>query len=313
MRLSLSRRIIKRATSSARLSLFLILLLRHSHQPHNYSSVASTAAMHLIFDFDGTITQKDTIGELARVGIEFQRKRHGHHLQATWDQVVREYLDDYQAHKDGYEPSESVRDSLEHEFRFLSGSKKVEEASLARVDKSGVFRGLTTEDLAQAGVDAVKEGRVKLRDGFEELLELAESRGWTAGVISVNWSRSFIQGALLPHKLDIIANEISTHGEIYGPEILGRKITNGGEKRRALRSLVPDANEKVLYFGDSTTDMECLVEGGVVISDHDDSSLLRTLRRVGVSVPHVSGRDKDDRVAWARNFREVMQSTVLDG
>lgn len=272
--------------------------------------------MHLIFDFDGTITQKDTIGELAQAGLSFQKARHGTDLQATWDQVVQAYMDDCRAHCDGYEQPEHERSCVPDELRFLSGSKKVEEASLARVETSGVFRGLTASDLRQAGVDAVSQGRVKLRQGFPELLDLATRRGWPVGVISVNWSRAFIEGVLLPHRLEaVVANEISEDGSIRGPEVLGQsKITNGCEKRRALRSLVgdDDGKQKVLYFGDSTTDMECLVEGGVVMADEEGkSSLLRTLRRVGVLVPHVQD-GKDATVVWARDFQEVLDSSLLE-
>ncbi|KAF5023583.1 hypothetical protein F66182_4341 [Fusarium sp. NRRL 66182] len=267
--------------------------------------------MHLVFDFDGTITQQDTIGELARSAIELQRNKHGHDLQASWDQVVQSYVADYRHYRDNHPSPEDTRKSLDEEIHFLSGMKNVEETSLERVAKSRIFAGLDAGTLSQAGADAVREGRIKIRDGFVDMMNLAGERGWGASVISVNWSRAFIRGALQPHTLEVIANEPATDGVITGPEFLGGRMTNMGEKREALRHLVKEKEGKVVYFGDSTTDMECLLAGGVVISQDEESSLLRTLRRVGVSVPHV-GEKSGGKIFWARDFREVLESGLLN-
>lgn len=271
--------------------------------------------MHLIFDFDGTITQQDTIGELARSAMELQRRRriNGGDLQASWDQVVQSYVDDYRSYGKSHPAQEDSRTCVEDEIRFLSGMKDVEETSLARVAESRIFAGLDAEMLSQAGADAVKEGRIKIRRGFPEMISLANERGWSVSVVSVNWSRAFIRGALRPHILDVVANEFSADGSITGPEFIRGRMTNVCEKRKALEHLVKEKDGRVVYFGDSTTDMQCILGGGVVISDQDDSSLLRTLRRVGVSVPHVGERAADVEVSWARDFQEVLKSGLLDG
>ncbi|KAF7563519.1 hypothetical protein G7046_g652 [Stylonectria norvegica] len=269
--------------------------------------------MHLIFDFDGTITQKDTVGELARSALAFQQAQHGKDLKATWGQVVRLYLDDFRRYQLEYQIPEIARIAVDDELEFLSGMKDVEEVSIARIGESGVFRGLDAAALRQAGVDAVESGRVKIRAGFEELLQLAEEKGWSVGVISVNWSVAFISGVLQPHKLRIIANEISEDGDVRGPEFLGRIMTNSSEKRQALRHLVADEKDRVLFFGDSGTDMACLLRGGVVISDDGESTLLKSLKRIGLDVGHVDDGRLGSKVEWARDFREVMNSGVLDG
>ncbi|KAF4979038.1 hypothetical protein FZEAL_4713 [Fusarium zealandicum] len=271
---------------------------------------ASNTTMHLIFDFDGTITQQDTIGELARFAIEIQRNIRGQDLQASWDQVVQSYVADYRHYQDNHPSPEDTRKCVKDEVRFLSGMKDVEETSLARVAESRVFAGLDEETLSQAGADAVKEGRVKIRKGFPEVMSRATERGWSVSVVSVNWSRAFIRGALRPHSLEVIANEAGIDGSITGPEFLGGQMTNAGEKRKALEHLVKDGDGKVVYFGDSTTDMECLLAGGVVISDDEESTLLKTLRRVGVPVPHVGEPGTDGKVSWARDFQEVLDSAT---
>ena len=52
-------------------------------QIRNVSQRATTFKMHLIFDFDGTITKKDTIATLAEAGIAAQRSRNGSNLKST--------------------------------------------------------------------------------------------------------------------------------------------------------------------------------------------------------------------------------------
>lgn len=267
--------------------------------------------MHLIFDFDGTITQKDTISEVARSAIAFQKHTHGHDLQETWDQVVKDYVDDCKQMDEDYPEPEHERKAVVDELKYLSRSKELEEISLGRVARSGIFKGLSETTLVDAGVEARRSGKVKIRHGFEELMDLAEQQGWPVGVISVNWSRSFIQGVLQPRELHIVANEPSQTGEVHGPECLGARMTNGCEKIKALKHLV-GKDDKAIYFGDSTTDMECLLQGGVVISDNGESTLLKTLKRVEVNVPHVSERTGGERISWARDFGEVLRSSVLN-
>ncbi|KAF4463184.1 UPF0655 [Fusarium albosuccineum] len=273
----------------------------------------SATKMHLIFDFDGTITQEDTIGELARSAIELQRNKHGSNLQPVWDQVVQDYVDDYRHYKTNHPIQEDSRTCINDEIKFLSGMKDVEEASLARVAESRIFAGLGPEILLQAGTDAVKDGRIKIRDGFSEIMSLATKSGWSMSVVSVNWSRAFIRGALRPHTLEVIANEPADDGTITGPEFLENRMTNACEKKKAVEHLVNEKGGRVIYFGDSTTDMECLLTGGVVISDNGNSSLLRTLKRIGVSVPHVGDGEPGARVSWARDFQEVLKSGLLKG
>ncbi|CCT62170.1 uncharacterized protein FFB20_05144 [Fusarium fujikuroi] len=267
--------------------------------------------MHLVFDFDGTITQEDSIGELARSALEIQRNKYGHDLQTSWDQVVQSYVADYRHYKDNHPSPEVTRTSVDHEIEFLSGMKDVEETSLRRIADSRIFAGLDAETLSQAGADAVKAGRIKIRDGFTDLITLARQRGWDVSVISVNWSRAFLRGALLPHKIEVIANEPASDGTIKGPEFFEGRMTNVCEKKKALKHIINEKDGEVIYFGDSTTDMQCLLTGGVVISDNEESSLLKTLRRVGIEVPHI-GEKRNGKISWARNFREVLDSGLLE-
>ncbi|VUC33825.1 unnamed protein product [Clonostachys rosea] len=284
--------------------------------------------MRLIFDFDGTITEKDTISTFAKAGIAHQHARNGEDLSARWDDVVRKYVEDYRRYQELYPTDEADRRTLSDEIKFLAGAEEVEASSLLRVEQSGVFAGLTSSDLFRMGSEAVSSGRIVLRRGFKELLSAAEEKGWDVGVISVNWSCAFIQGVLDDPGFHVLANEISQGGMIKGPDCLGRPLTNcsgklhvyrGEFKARNVAEVSGDSTPTV-YFGDSTTDLECLANGtaGVSITSNDsNSTLVQTLRRLGFSVPHASKGGRGDNkeratICWARDFQEVLQSGFLE-
>ncbi|KAK1989500.1 HAD-like domain-containing protein [Colletotrichum cereale] len=276
--------------------------------------------LNLVFDFDGTITTKDTIGVLAQIALQFQKQR-GIDLSSAWQQILEDYSQDHADHVSKYKPIANDRLSLPEELAYLRGLSEVELRSVQRVEQSGLFRGLKREDLVKAGNVARTEGRVKLRDGFTTLMDLAKDNGWTVSVVSVNWSRSFISGVLSGYSLDIVANEIEMDGSIFGPDVLGPSsrettLTTCEDKLRALRALVTrqgvEDAEALVYFGDSTSDIECLLETrGVVMSSGLDSSLMVTLRRSGYKVPQVDERRPSGSIAWASTFVEVLESGFL--
>ncbi|KAF6810957.1 UPF0655 protein [Colletotrichum sojae] len=278
-------------------------------------------SLNLVLDFDGTITTQDTIGLLADIGLQIQQQRRGSDLSVAWQQVLRNYDRDHVDHIAAYEPPASERLTLSNELAYLRGLKEVELRSVRRVEQSGIFRGISTSDLFMAGERAWAEGRLKLRYGFAELMDSAKQNGWSVSVLSVNWSRSFIKGVLSPYNFDVVANEIELDGSISGPDVLGSSLQNTimttcDDKLRALRALVSrqgiESTGGLVYFGDSTTDIECLLETrGVVISTNSESSLMNTLRRVGHHVPRIEGYRGSSSIVWASSFEEVLQNRFL--
>ena len=269
--------------------------------------------MRLVFDFDGTITKKDTIEELVQSSIKLQKARTGHNLQQSWESAVQTYLNEYESHKSNYVPAPADRTSIIQEKAYLASLKAVEEASLSRVSKSGIFSRLTSEDLFQMGVDSVSSGRVAIRAGFHALVASAKRHGVPTAVVSVNWSAHFIRGVLHDTETAIVANDISENGEICGPSTLSERVTTSADKLRALKTLAGfEEEEDVVYFGDSVGDTECLVwKRGVVITDDERrSSLLEMMRRVGGNVAQ-AGEPLGSDMVWASDFREVPESWIF--
>jgi thiamine phosphate phosphatase / amino-HMP aminohydrolase len=274
--------------------------------------------MNLILDFDGTVTVDDTIHTLAEYAIRFQKQR-GHDYTNAWDTIVKAYAADHARYKESYQPCEGDRTTLSQELDFLRGIRDIDIKSIRRVVESGLFAGIGRNAFQAEGIKALEDGRVKLREGLREFMAEAVEMGWRIRVVSVNWSKSFIEGVLSTYPTTVIANEVEDDGNIMGPDILSQDplkpaISCCSDKLHALQAITKDHEEttgKVMYIGDTTTDIECILAGhGVAISGAGDSSLLRTLRRVSYSVPHIQD-DAACTLFWARDFAEIQQSGIL--
>ena len=267
--------------------------------------------MHLVFDFDGTITQKDTIGVLVNHALAHQRER-GQELAPRWARVLEAYSEDAK-HLESFRPIEAERTTLDEERAFLAAQLKVDEASLARVSASNIFANISEEKYFHFGKYAVESGEIQLRPGFRDLVTFAAAQDWKVHIISINWSRDFIAGALHPFdpKL-IVTNSLSLDGTIQGPSLLQRKLTSPWDKLEALRAVTSSDADTAVYFGDSSNDVECLIRGGIAIANGEDTALLRMLRRVGVQTPRLSAQTAEGAFAWASDFHEFMRANDID-
>ncbi|CAJ2513823.1 Uu.00g019420.m01.CDS01 [Anthostomella pinea] len=286
--------------------------------------------MSIFLDFDGTITAQDTISELANFALRFQNSRQqlqpeagvGADLKPQWDAVVKAYIDDHKAQVACYRPAEAARRELHEKVAFLRDLKAVETRSLARIKSCALFQGITPAAFREAGRALVREGTVVIRPGFADFVRRRVEQGWRVYVVSVNWSSAFIEGACGGvDGLSVIANDVREEdGSVAGPEVLNaegreqhRNLTNSCDKLDVMTAvlerdgLVRDGSRS-FYLGDSTTDLECLLAAtrGIVVADRDDTTLLRTLRRIGKSVPRVRDADQGAGLSWASDFEEVM-------
>ncbi|KAI0904715.1 haloacid dehalogenase-like hydrolase-domain-containing protein [Ustulina deusta] len=253
-------------------------------------------------------------------------------LSSRWNDVVHAYISDYKSHVSSYAPCASDRQCVEDEITFLRSQKHVETRSLGRVNECALFRGISRDAFREAGRELVRDGTVRLRPGFADFIRAAFAKGWRVNVVSVNWSAAFIEGAcgFAEGEICVFANEVREHdGAVLGPGVLagdalladdregssreqaGRNLTNSCDKRDAVREVLRIhgvLDKPFFYFGDSTTDMECLLEAarGVVIADDEKSTLIQTLRRIGKRVPHVRDADAGEELVWASNFEETI-------
>ncbi|KAK8186013.1 hypothetical protein BC567DRAFT_205339 [Phyllosticta citribraziliensis] len=277
--------------------------------------------IHLILDWDGTLTAKDTLHFLGQISAEHAAK-HVAPPTSSWDDIVKAYVDDLDAHVQAYRPSSSERTTIAEETAWLASLEDVDLRSVKRVEDAGLFAGITADSVSQGAAKAVGSGQLQLRKGWEDLLFRNEgNHGVLRGkisILSVNWSATFIREALLHaaydtktlqsslmdadalrrtlQNIDISANEFERLDHRNGSS--GR-LTKAGEKGirtsqdKLQRMPIPHkygGDELVIYVGDSCTDLEALLAADVGICIRDEPmgsgqrELAETLERIGVPV-----------------------------
>ncbi len=290
---------------------------------------------NFILDFDGTITTKDTISTLAKIGIARQKIR-GKDLTAAWDEIVALYIEDSSTHNASYGPKKENRKSLAQEIAYYRSLREVELESFERVSKSGLFRGISEDEWKRAAIDAIESGEVVMRAGLKEFMLDLRRRGGKCGVVSVNFSSHFIRGVLEANGLEtfdmeILANLPDENGVLFGP-----RVQVDGEVRPVMatsdaklswmkyllsswavgnyeRSMLSPGNS--VYIGDSGTDIECLAAPnliGVIIAENGESSLMETLQRVELQSDHVQDywEGNENRLYWANDFQDILNSPL---
>lgn len=267
-------------------------------------------------------------------------------LLNIWQYSISEpYFKDIEKHRSEYMPSEYARHTWEEEEEYLESLRPVDEASVKRMESSPLlrYRSLHHEDFRRFGRKAVRSSDaetaedaskdptaspsslatrsgktelpiVELRRGFEGFLRKAAADQWQLGLVSVNWSQSFIEGVLgaddhiignnladsfistkmgaspeidvdsrasnlanAGERFTMLANHITRDGKIDGPPGWNGPMTTAGDKARAFRQLKKSLpSRRSVYIGDSATDLLCLREAdlGIVMADEPHRSSL---------------------------------------
>lgn len=313
------------------------------HRPRNMSaSATSHRPIRLILDFDGTLTTTDTLAPLSQIGYDHAARHHKSSTLPPWSDIVSAYLSDYQAHSSSYVPTPEARSTAAQEAAWLNSLQPIEKASMARAIKAGIWDGVTESEIQDAADRAVESGNVNLRRGWAGLIRrMRSSEGATVEIVSVNWSRCWIRGILQAasrsvggeerlqlDEVPIYANELPSVVENLGDANDRRSpgadivLRTSGGKLRQLHERQPDniasIQDKpfVVYIGDSTTDLECLIEAELGICIRDESmggsqkELAQTLARLKMDVEwigglHSSESQKKPHIVWARDFVEI--------
>ncbi|KAF2033849.1 hypothetical protein EK21DRAFT_97964 [Setomelanomma holmii] len=282
--------------------------------------------IHWVLDWDGTITEKDTLDALVNIAASTKPNFPTHD---RWKQVVDAYLDDYTATLEELAPRGMLPTTIEAEEKLLKDLKVVEQRSLNRVSESKIFEGLTGAQLEFGAKKAIEAGKVALRPGCVEFLQSfacdAASKGDKLHILSVNWSQHFISSCLKTAGVDIntsviLANELD--GIATGKPSSGQISPDGettiiasDDKLRHLEYMRRSSSMPIVYVGDSWTDIECLLAADVGICIQDEpmgtsqKKLAGALGRVMVEYFPLLDSDerRHSRVASARDFMQIQK------
>lgn len=169
--------------------------------------------VHLVLDFDATLTVRDTIILLREIPLQ-RNRRLGKEVFAVpeWSSLEQAYMQDYERHKkteaaldeDQEKHPGSFPDQAKSYSGMLARRRALEERSMERLVDWDFFRGVTRADVASAAEAVVADGRLEMRDGWSRMLEMFLPSGRVqqhdaskVSIISLNWSRAFIRQSML--------------------------------------------------------------------------------------------------------------------
>lgn len=280
-----------------------------------------------VLDFDGTITQEDTISTIAHFGIACQKTR-GNDLENAWYILYDTYGESFSRSFHGYKPAEADRKTVAEEVTYQRALKSLELGSFNRVSQSGIFKEIGDDQWRKFAKDALEKGDVNVRKGFGDFVKQVNKAKATWGVVSVNFSSQFIRGVLAASagagatEIEVLANHPDEEGKLLGPND-GPVMATSDAKLAAMKDLLQKRKSgsktgfsKVVYIGDSGTDIECLTAEGVIgiaMSTDGKGRLIDILNRIGPSPVHVGSQQegKSSSLYWARNFEEIIKSPLF--
>lgn len=149
-----------------------------SHQPDS-----PNMALELVFDFDGTITEDDSIASVVNAALSHHKAVSSpetcQSLTDAWHHVVKSYMADLDAYNRSLDPAvqHDRTTPLDVARSHFSNNQRrqIERASLLRVQDAGLFRGVPLEHLFRHGQHHRENKVVKLRNGFSDLIEIIRS------------------------------------------------------------------------------------------------------------------------------------------
>lgn len=307
-------------------------------------------SIHLVLDFDGTLTTTSTLPFIYNIGYRLNPSC------PSWQSISEAYMDDYDRLK-----STSVKPTtLSQELKWLESLRAIEHRSIARVEAINVFRNVTKDIMHSAAVKAVRDREIEMRPGWEKLVRKTMDGEGRVGVVSVGWSVDLIRGCLsaspdrvgaagqdgnLEKGVDVALIDVRANNILGGDE--GKmdrsweaasvdhksRILTAEDKLKVMTDVVgmDDSRRLVVYVGDSTTDLECLLHADVGIClggepatmTGEQKELRDTLNRAGVDRRWIGDiKEVDGKVPlvqstnrkvlwWAKDFEEICQSALF--
>lgn len=230
----------------------------------------------VVSDWDETITVEDTTGILA--GAAYVAKPF---FTPEFLHFVNVYMQALCAYQQKYA---HPRTDPGEERRYQEGLHAVEMTSINAIVQNGLFVGVPRAYFARGAE------KVRFRVLAADFLRFCVCSNVHVVILSVNWSRFFIQLALElqgidASKVEIIANDLEVKGEICTGDFDERfSVRTGLDKERYLKQI--QKKGPVIYIGDSSSDLFALLASdlGVII---ETGSVKELAQKLGIKVTKV--------------------------
>lgn len=251
-----------------------------------------TPKMHLLLDWDETLTTHDTLAQIAPPD--------GTHPGPSFAHYSEAYMSDYDSHVKSYKPDVKSIASVGEQFAFLASLRDVELQSNRRIEEGGLFVGWEPSAAEQRARE-----QVELRPGVKDSLQaFIRNDHVHTSVISVSWSSAFIRAGLNTTKDGFRLNQLRSNtieldeGTNRGTGKMSksgqRGVRTGLDKVREMYEILREdggGGDVVVYAGDSNTDLPCLLAASLGVIVGDNTSLSNTLKRLGLADRVFDGYD----------------------
>ncbi|RUP43281.1 hypothetical protein BC936DRAFT_137394 [Jimgerdemannia flammicorona] len=229
----------------------------------------------LVCDFDKTITSKDTIGILASLAYS-KRVNQSPTSQPIppWSFFVDAHLKDYAEHQARWCSTHGDDLTSPDHLAFLESLRAVEDASLDRVAAHGVLAGLTRDEIVACGRTVPKQARFEdVCTAFLRPHDNPTAYPKKLHVLSVNWSRDLILGAMAGvgrfDGTNVHSNDLVFGVDGVSTGQIARRVVAAKDKVEIFRRLMGEDRDEghetdgdvrtvSVFVGDSSMDLPCL-------------------------------------------------------
>ena len=277
----------------------------------------------LIADFDGTVSEVDTLGLLVQAAAK-NRTIAGEAGAKTsfseWRETVEWYSRQHARLVEEWLSVDSVETTHTGQImevptdlaglqRFLNASETLEYYATHRVIEKKFLSGLTRETLREIGRS------VQIRPGVFKLMEGMRAIGVKIEILSANWSKTLIEGAMGETCDQIITNNLifdesgRSTGEIHLRVIsandklkhfLKRKDNryyyNPSQDVKVQRRRLQPQSGRTLYIGDSVTDLLAILEADIGVLIGTKQTAVQAMKRFGIATRTITSQDRFDSV-----------------
>jgi 2-hydroxy-3-keto-5-methylthiopentenyl-1-phosphate phosphatase len=275
----------------------------------------------LITDFDGTVSEQDTINLLVYAAADNCQRGKAQFL-AAWQKMVGWYSTRYNRIRDewlGNRQSLVTRHSSLVDF--LKAFEELESASIQKVMDKGLLAGLTREGLRAIGRKVVK------KPGVDRVLSTMRADGVETEILSANWSKALIEGAMGELCDQVITNCLTYDAAGCSTGSIHLHVVSAQDKLRKFRErkCVPLRQEshthrqgkepsRTLYIGDSISDFLAILDADLGVLIGQNRTAMQTSERFHLPMQELrEGMRFDSARHYQGTILRVDSWEALDG
>ncbi|RIB13945.1 HAD-like domain-containing protein [Gigaspora rosea] len=295
----------------------------------------------LVSDFDETITQHDSICEIAKLAYD-KRERQGKcplvdeklapndndagGCPPPWSYFVEKYFRERKEHIKFWCEKQPER-TLQDHYKLLESLREVEKKSLNRVEKYQCLNGIRCDELFERGE------RIPKRDGVTDVLKNYLPKCTNGNVsryfyiLSTNWSRDMLLGSLKDlvgvKREHILSNDLVFDDTDRTTGKVKHHVLSALDKLSIFSKLEIPRGTISAYIGDSDTDLPCLLEANIGIIMGNNNTLSKYCAKFGIEIVEglVGKIDTNDLITTKKrhyklfrvqSWKEISDSGLLD-